>query len=60
MVDKNYNNVMELECKDSFVDGEYYIYMAKDIGTIFYMRKDKEDNSVEESFSILENQVIID
>ena len=51
---------MELECKDSFVDGEYYIYMAKDIGTIFYMRNDRGDNSLEESFSILESQTIID
>lgn len=60
VLDKNYKNVMELECKDSFVDGEYYIYMAKDIGTIFYMRNDREDNSIEESFSILESQTIID
>jgi hypothetical protein len=59
-LDKSYNNVIELQCKDSFVDGEYYIYMAKDIGTIFYMRNDREDNSLEESFSILESQTIID
>ena len=60
VLDKNYDNVMELQCKDSFVDGEYYIYMAKDIGTIFYMRKDRDDGSVEESFSMLESQTIIE
>lgn len=59
-VDKNYNNVMELQCKDSFVDGEYYIFMAKDVGTIFFMRKDKDDGSTESSYSILDSQTIIE
>ena len=58
--DRNYNNVIELQCKDSFVDGEYYIYMAKNIGTIFYMRKDMDDGSLEESFSIIEQQTIVE
>jgi hypothetical protein len=58
--DRNYNNVIELQCKDSFVDGEYYIYMAKNIGTIFYMRKDMDDGSLEESFSIIEQQTILE
>ena len=60
MVDKNYNNVMELSCKDSSVDGEYYIFMAKDLGNIFYMRKDKTEGNLEEAFSILESQTIIE
>ena len=58
--DRNYNNVIELQCKDSFVDGEYYIYMAKDVGTILFVRKDKDDGSLEESFSILESQTVIE
>ena len=58
--DKIYNDVMELSCKDSSVSGEYYIFMAKDIGNIFFMRKDKIEDSVEESFSILDTQTNID
>ena len=58
--DKIYNNVMELSCKDTFVNGEYHIFMAKDIGNIFFMRKDKIEDSVEESFSILDTQTNID
>ncbi|MDZ7818532.1 MAG: hypothetical protein U5K55_07910 [Aliarcobacter sp.] len=58
--DKNYNNVLELSCKDSFVEGEYYIYMAKDIGTILFMGKDEEDGSLVETFSILDTQTILD
>jgi hypothetical protein len=34
--------------------------MAKDIGNIFFMRKDKIEDSVEESFSILDTQTNID
>ncbi len=60
MVDKNYKDVMELSCKDSSVDGEYYIFMAKDLGNIFYMRKDKVEGNLEEAFSILENQTILE
>ena len=58
--DKIYNDVIEFSCKDSSVDGEYYIFMAKDIGNIFYMRKDKIEGNIEESFSILESQTIIE
>jgi hypothetical protein len=58
--DINYNNVMELQCKDSYVDGEYYIFMAKDIGTILYMIKDMDDGSLEETLSILQNQTIVE
>ena len=58
--DKNYNNVLELSCKDSYVDGEYHIYLAKDIGTVLFMRKDMDDGSLEESFSILDTQTILD
>ena len=58
--DKIYNNVMELSCKDTFVNGEYHIFMAKDIGNIFFMRKDKIQTSTEESFSILKSQTILD
>lgn len=58
--DKNYNNVLELSCKDSFIEGEYYIYMAKDIGTILFMGKDQEDGSLVETFSILDTQTILD
>lgn len=60
IVDKNYKDVMELSCKDSSVDGEYYIFMAKDLGNIFYMRKDKIEGNLEEAFSILENQTILE
>jgi hypothetical protein len=55
-LDKSYNDVMEFSCNDTSVDGEYYIFMAKDVGNIFFMRKDKIEGSLEESFSILENQ----
>ena len=58
--DINYNNVVEVLCKDSFVEGEYYIYMAKDIGTILFMRKDKDDGSSEDTFSILDTQTILE
>lgn len=58
--DKNYNNVLELSCKDSYVDGEYHIYLAKDIGTVLFMRKDMDDGSLEESFSVLDTQTILD
>ena len=58
--DKIYNDVIEFSCKDSSIDGEYYIFMAKDIGNIFYMRKDKIEGNIEESFSILESQTIIE
>jgi hypothetical protein len=58
--DKIYNDVMELSCKDSSVNGEYYIFMAKDIGNIFFMRKDKVEGNLEESFSVLESQMIIE
>lgn len=58
--DKNYNNVMELSCKDSFVDGEYIIFMAKDTGIVLFMRKDIDDGSVEESFSILDSQTVME
>lgn len=58
--DKNYNNVMELSCKDSFVDGEYIIYMAKDTGIVLFMRKDIDDGSSEETYSILDTQTIIE
>ena len=58
--DKNYNNVVELLCKDSFIAGEYYIYMAKNMGTILFMGKDEEDGSLVETFSILDTQTILD
>lgn len=57
---KDYKNVIELSCQDSYVDGEYHIYMAKDIGIVLFMRKDKDDGSLEESFSILDTQTILD
>ena len=56
--DKNYNNVVEVLCKDSFI--EYYIFMAKDIGTILFMGKDEEDGSLVETYSILDTQTILD
>ena len=34
--------------------------MAKDLGNIFYMRKDKTEGNLEEAFSILESQTIIE
>jgi|GEM_PF-4904932 len=58
--DINYDNVLEVLCKDSFVEGEYYIYMAKDIGTILFMRKDKDDGSSEDTYSILDTQTIVE
>lgn len=58
--DKNYHNVMELKCEDSYVDGEYRLYFAKDIGTVLFVRKNMEDGSLEESFSILDTQTIIE
>lgn len=58
--DKNYNNVVELSCKDSLIEGEYYIYMAKDIGTVLFMGKDKDDGSSEDTFSILDTQTIVE
>jgi hypothetical protein len=58
--DKNYNKVVELSCKDSFIAGEYYIYMAKNMGTILFMGKDEEDGSLVETFSILDTQTILD
>jgi len=58
--DKNYNNVIEISCKDSFIDGEYFTYFAKDIGTILFMLKDVEDGSLVESYSILDTQTILD
>ena len=58
--DKNYKNVLQLSCKDSYVDGEYHIYFAKDIGTVLFLRKDTDDGSLEESFSILDTQTIIE
>lgn len=58
--DKSYKDVMELLCNDTSVDGEYFIFMAKDIGNIFYMRKDKTQGSLEEAFSILESQTILE
>jgi hypothetical protein len=58
--DINYDNVVEVLCKDSFVEGEYYIYMAKDIGTILFMKKDKDDGSSEDTFSILDTQTIVE
>lgn len=57
--DKNYKNVIELSCKDSFV-GEYYIYMAKNIGIILFMNKDIDDGSIEETYSILDTQIIME
>ena len=58
--DKNYNNVVEVLCKDSFIKDEYYIFMAKDIGTILFMGKDEEDGSLVETYSILDTQTILD
>ena len=58
--DKKYNDVIELLCKDSAVDGEYYIYMAKNLGIILFMRKDTDDGSLEESYSILDTQTIME
>lgn len=58
--DINYDNVVEVLCKDNFVEGEYYIYMAKDIGTILFMRKDKDDGSSEDTYSILDTQTIVE
>ena len=58
--DKNYNNVIELSCKDSYVDGEYHIYFAKGIGTVLFMRKDTNEGSLEESFSILDTQTVLE
>lgn len=58
--DKNYNNVVEVSCKDSFIKDEYYIFMAKDIGTILFMGKDEEDGSLVETYSILDTQTILD
>jgi hypothetical protein len=58
--DKNYNKVVELSCKDSFIAGEYYIYMAQNMGTILFMGKDEEDGSLVETFSILDTQTILD
>ena len=60
VTDKNYDNVMELSCKDSYVDGEYHIYFAEDIGTVLFVRKDRDDGSLEESFSVLDTQTILD
>lgn len=57
--DKNYNNVIELSCKDSS-SGEYYIYMAKNIGIILFMNKDIDDGSIEETYSILDTQIIME
>lgn len=57
--DKNYKNVIELSCKDSFV-GEYYIYMAKNIGIVLFMNKDIDDGSLEETYSILDTQTIME
>ena len=57
--DKIYNDVMELSCKDSSVNGEYYIFMAKNIGNIFFMRKDKVEDIIEESFSVLKSQTVV-
>ena len=57
--DKNYKNVIELSCKDSFV-GEYYIYMAKNIGIVLFMNKDRDDGSLEETYSILDTQTIME
>ena len=58
--DKNYNNVVEVLCKDSFIKDEYYIFMAKDIGTILFMGKDEEDGSLVGTYSILDTQTILD
>ena len=58
--DKNYNNVIELSCKDSYVDGEYHIYFAEDIGTVLFVRKDRDDGSLEETYSILDTQTIME
>ena len=57
--DKNYKDVIELSCKDSFV-GEYYIYMAKNIGIVLFMNKDIDDGSLEETYSILDTQTIME
>ena len=57
--DKNYNNVIELSCKDSS-SGEYYIYMAKNIGIVLFMNKDIDDGSLEETYSILDTQTIME
>ena len=57
--DKNYKDVIELSCKDSFV-GEYYIYMAKNIGIVLFMNKDIDDGSIEETYSILDTQTIME
>ena len=57
--DKNYKNVIELSCKDSFV-GEYNIYMAKNIGIVLFMNKDIDDGSLEETYSILDTQTIME
>ena len=58
--DKNYNDVVELSCKNSFMENEYYIYKAKDIGTILFMGIGEEDGSVVNTFSILDTQTILD
>ena len=58
--DKNYNDVVELSCKDSFMENEYHIYMAKNMGTILFMGIGEEDGSVVDTFSILDTQTILD
>ncbi len=58
--DKTYNNVIELLCSDSYINGEYYIYFAKDIGKVLYMKKNINESGLEESFSILDTQIILE
>ena len=40
--------------------GEYYIYMAKNIGIVLFMNKDIDDGSLEETYSILDTQTIME
>ena len=58
--DNKYKNVIEIVCKDNSVDGEYYVYMAKNIGIILFMKKDIDDGSSEETYSILDTQTIME